>query len=169
MAKPDSSEYAPYFELYIEKVADGDILEILREQLGGFAGFLGTVGGEKAGHRYEAGKWSVKEVVGHIVDTERIFGTRALAIARCERTPLPSYDQDEYVEEANFDERTLTGLLEEFNDLRRSHLALFDSFADDIWMRRGVAGGNEVSVRGIAWILAGHLIHHETVIRERYL
>ena len=169
MAKPDSSEYAPYFETYIKKVPDGDILEILRNQLGEFADFLGTVGEDRAGHRYETGKWSVKEVVGHIVDTERILGTRALAIARGERTPLPSYDQDEYVEEANFDERTLADLMEEFDGLRRSHLALFESFADDVWMRRGVAGGNDVSVRGLAWILAGHLMHHETVMRERYL
>jgi hypothetical protein len=169
MAKPDASEYAPYFELYIKRVPDGDIVDTLRLQSRQFTDFLRSVGEERAGHRYQTGKWSVKEVVGHIVDTERIFGARALAIARGERAPLPSYDQDEYVEQADFDERTLADLMEEFDGLRRSHLVLFASFADDVWVRRGVAGGNEVSVRAIAWILAGHVIHHETVIRERYL
>ena len=169
MAKPDSSEYAPYYETYISEAPDGDILDILRGQSAEFADFLASIGEDRAGHRYEAGKWSVKEVVGHVVDTERIFGTRALAIARGERTPLPPYDQDEYVAQADFDSRTLAGLLEEFVALRRSHLVLFASFADEVWLRRGVAGGNRASVRGLAWILAGHVIHHENVIRARYL
>ena len=169
MARPDASEYAPYFETYIGKVPDGDILEILRSQAVEFADFLVSIGEERAGHRYEAGKWSVKEVIGHVVDTERIFGTRALAIARGERTPLPSFEQDDYVAQGDFDSRTLDGLLEEFIALRQSHLALFASFADDVWLRRGVAGGNESSVRGLVWIIAGHLIHHEKVLKERYL
>jgi hypothetical protein len=169
MAKPGSSEYAPYFGGYIGLVPDGEILELLKTQGKVFESFLGTVGEERAGYRYDPGKWSVKEVVGHIVDTERIFGARALAIARGERVPLPSYDQDEYVGQAEFDSRSLASLAREFEGLRRSHLELFGSFGDDVWTIRGVAGGNEVTVRAIAWILAGHLIHHEKVIRERYL
>ena len=169
MAKPESSEYAAYFGRYIGEAPDGDILDLLKEQRGAFAGFLATIGEERAGFRYEPGKWSVKEVVGHVVDTERIFGCRALAIARGEQTPLPSFEQDEYVAQADFDSRTLASLADEFEGLRRSHIELFGSFGDGAWTRRGVASGNEVTVRAIAWILAGHLIHHESVIRERYL
>lgn len=169
MAKPDPSEYNPYFERYIGTVSDGEILEILISQREAFVDFLDTVGEERASLRYAPGKWSINQVVGHIVDTERIFGARALAIVRGERAPLPSFEQDEYVEEANFDDRTLASLTAEFESLRRSHLALFGSFDDELWLRRGMAGGNEVSVRAIAWILAGHLIHHEGVIRDRYL
>ena len=169
MAKPESSEYAAYFGRYIGEAPDGDILDLLKEQRGSFAGFLATIGEERAGLRYEPGKWSVKEVVGHVVDTERIFGCRALAIARGEQTPLPSFEQDEYVAQADFDSRTLASLADEFEGLRRSHIELFGSFGDGAWTRRGVASGNEVTVRAIAWILAGHLIHHESVLRERYL
>jgi hypothetical protein len=169
VAKPDSSEYAAYFEGYIGRVPDDDIMDLLKKQRGTFADFLATVGEERAGLRYEPGKWSIKEVVGHVVDTERIFGSRALAIARGERTPLPSFDQDEYVAQADFDSRALASLADEFEGLRRSHIELFGSLGDGAWAQRGVAGGNEVSVRAIAWILAGHLVHHESVIRERYL
>jgi hypothetical protein len=169
MAKPDASEYARYFGGYIDAAPDGDILDILSAQRKSFGDFLLAITEERAGYRYDEGKWSVKEVVGHIVDTERIFGARALAIARGERAPLPSYDQDEYVERANFDSRELAGLAREFDGLRRSHVELFGSFEDDAWASRGVAGGNELTVRAIAWILAGHLNHHESVLRARYL
>ena len=169
MAKPDPSEYNPYFERYVGKVSDGDILETLFSQRGTFVDFLDTIGEDRSSLRYSPEKWSIKQVVGHIVDTERIFGARALAIVRGERAPLPSFEQDDYVAEANFDDRALVSLAAEFESLRRSHLALFGSFDDQLWLRRGMAGGNEVSVRAIAWILAGHLIHHEGVLRERYL
>jgi hypothetical protein len=169
MAKPDPSEYNPYFERYVGKVSDGDILETLVTQRGAFVEFLESIGEERASLRYSPEKWSIKQVVGHIVDTERIFGARALAIVRGEKAPLPSFEQDDYVEEANFDDRTMVSLMAEFESLRRSHLALFGSFDDGMWLRRGMAGGNEVSVRAIAWILAGHLIHHEGVIHERYV
>jgi uncharacterized damage-inducible protein DinB len=169
MAKPDPSEYNPFFERYIGEVSDGDILEILTSQLESFVDFLDSIGEERASLRYASGKWSIKQVVGHVVDTERIFGARALAIVRGERAPLPPFEQDEYVEEANFDDRTLASLTAEFENLRRSHLVLFRSFDDRLWLRKGMAGGNEVSVRAIAWILAGHLIHHEGVVRDLYL
>jgi len=169
MTRPDPSEYNPYFERYIGKVADGDILETLSRQLDDFKPLLDNIDEGKAAHRYAPGKWSIKEVVGHIVDTERIFGARALAIARGEQAPLPSFEQDDYVEEANFDGRTLASLTDEFANLRRSHLLLFASFDDEVSRRRGTAGGNSVSVRAISWILAGHLLHHQTVIKERYL
>ena len=169
MTRPDTSEYNPYFERYIGKVLGGAILEMHSAQLDEFVAFLNGVGEEKSAFRYAPEKWSVKEVVGHIIDTERIFGARALAIARRDSTPLPSFDQDAYVEGGNFDDRKLSDLVAELENLRRSHLLLFASFDDETWLQMGNAGGNDVSVRAIAWILAGHLIHHVGVVKERYL
>jgi hypothetical protein len=169
MKRPESSEYADYFDRYIGKVLDGDIRDTLSAQLDEFLGLLTNVGEEQAGFRYAPGKWSIKELVGHVVDTERIFGTRALAVARGDRTPLPSFDQDAYVEGGNFDVRTMASLSEEFANLRRSHLFLLQSFDEEEWSRRGTAGGNEFTVRAIAWTVAGHLIHHAEVLKERYL
>jgi hypothetical protein len=169
MTRPDTSEYNPYFERYIGKVPDGPIMKLLSTQQDEFVAFLDGVGEEKSAFRYAPEKWSVKQVVGHVIDTERIFGTRALAIARGDRTPLPSFDQDAYVDGGNFDDRTLSDLVAEFENLRRSLLLLFASFDDEIWLRTGNAGGNDVSVRAIPWILAGHLIHHVRVLKERYL
>lgn len=169
MTRPLPSEYNPYFETYIGKVPDSPVLETLSVQLREFTALLASIGEGNAGHRYAPGKWSVAQVVGHVVDTERIFGTRALAIARGEKAALPSFEQDKYVEQGNFDARTIGDLSEEFEHLRRSHLVLFRSFDDSTWLRRGTAGGNEVSVRAIAWIVAGHLIHHAQVLREWYL
>jgi hypothetical protein len=169
MARPDTSEFNPYFELYIGKVPDGEIVETLSIQLDEFVTFLDGVGEDKSAFRYEPKKWSIKEVVGHIIDCERIFGARALAIARRDQTPLPSFDQDVYVAEGKFDDRTLEDLIGEFEHLRRSHLSLFSSFGEDVWLQRGNAGDNEVSVGAIAWIVAGHLIHHVGVVKECYL
>jgi hypothetical protein len=169
MTRPEPSEYAPFFDRYIGKVPDGDILETLSTQLDEFLDLLAGIGEERAGFRYAQGKWSIKELVGHVVDGERIFGSRALAIARGDETPLPSFDENAYVDRANFDARTLEDLSEEFESLRRSHLALFGSFGGEEWDRRGTAGGNEFTVRAIAWTVAGHLIHHAEVLRERYL
>jgi hypothetical protein len=169
MMKPQPTEYAPYFDRYVGKVPDGDIREALSAQLDEFLDLLAGIGEEKAGFRYAREKWSIKELVGHVVDCERIMGARALAIARGDQTPLPSFDENDYVEGANFDARTLMDLSEEFENLRRSHLVLFRSFGGEEWGRRGTAGGNEFTVNAIAWTIAGHLIHHVGVLQERYL
>ncbi len=123
---------------------------------------------ELAAFRYAEGKWSVKEVVGHITDCERIFGYRALAIAREDETPLPSFDQDAYVEKGRFDNRTMTDIAVEFTTLRQSMIRLFGSFDETAWNRRGSAGDNDVTVRAIAWILVGHVNHHREVLKDRY-
>jgi uncharacterized damage-inducible protein DinB len=169
MNRPEKSEYAPYFERYVGKVPDGDIRDFLFSQLTEFGGLIGTIGEERAAYRYAEGKWSVKQVVGHIVDTERIFGYRALAIARGDKTPLPSFDQDAYVEGGGFDARSMTDIAVEFTTLRQSMIRLFGSFDEKAWLQRGSAGDNEATVRAIAWIIVGHLIHHRGVLLERYL
>ena len=168
MTRPESNEYNPYFETYIGKVPEGDIRETLFTQLDEFTDYIRDIGEDQATFRYAPEKWSVAEVVGHIIDCERVFGGRALAIVRGDKTPLPSFDQDAYVANGNFDSRTLADLAEEFSNLRRSHLVLFGSFNEAGWEQCGTAGGNEVTVRAIAWILAGHLIHHWLLLKDRY-
>jgi uncharacterized damage-inducible protein DinB len=167
--KPEANEYNPYYEKYISLVPDADVVETLERQIEDTLALLGGVTEERAAHRYEPGKWSVKQVVGHLVDAERIFAYRALAIARGDRKPLPGMDPDEYMSVANFDARTLADLADEFAHVRRSNVRMLRAFDADAWARRGVASDNEVTVRALAHIIAGHEIHHVKILRERYL
>src|SRR5215207_4038892 len=168
-ARPAKDEYAPYYEKYTSLVPEGDVVETLARQLGETLALLRSVPEDKAGSRYEPGKWSVKEVVGHIIDTERIFAYRALRFARGDRTELPGFEQDGYIEAAAFDSRTLADLAEEFEHVRRSTLKLFGNLSGEAWLRRGTASGNEVSVRALAHIAAGHELHHVNILKTRYL
>ena len=168
-ARPEASEYAAYYEKYVSLVPEGEVAETLERQLDETLALLGAVTEERAAHRYEPDKWSIKQVVGHIVDAERIFAYRALAIARGERQSLPGMDQDEYMSFANFDARTLADLVGEFEEMRRANVRMFRAFDADAWARRGVASDNEATVRAIAHIIAGHETHHVRIIRERYL
>jgi hypothetical protein len=168
-AKPQTNEYAPYYEKYVSLVPEGDVVETLESQLDDTLALLRGVKEDREGFRYAPGKWSIKEVVGHVIDTERIFSYRALAIARGEQQPLPGMDQDEYMAGANFDELTLAGLLEQFEHLRRANVLMLRGLSEEAWTRRGTASDNEVSVRAIAYIIAGHEAHHVKILRERYL
>lgn len=132
-------------------------------------GFLGSLDKATADFRYGPEKWSVKEVLGHVVDTERIFGARALCFARGEKIPLPPFEQDEYVRSAGFDKRSLSSLSREFEAVRQSTESLFDGFDEDQWNRGGVANEVHMTVRAVAYIVAGHAAHHLAVIRDRYL
>jgi hypothetical protein len=124
---------------------------------------------EQGNSRYEPGKWSIKELVGHINDAERIFGYRALRIARGDQTPLPGFEQDDFIAGANFDACTLADLTTEFELIRRSNLAMFKQLGDEAWVRRGTASDNTISVRALAYIIAGHEVHHLNILRSRYL
>lgn len=168
-ARPDANEYASYYEKYVSLVPDADVVETLERQLEDTLALLGGVAEESAGHRYEPGKWSIKQLVGHIVDAERIFAYRALAIARGERQPLPGMDQDEYMAGVDFDARTLADLADELANVRRANVLMFRALSADGWARRGVASDNEVTVRALAHIIAGHEKHHVNILRERYL
>jgi len=168
-ARPEKNEYADYYDKYVSLVPEGVVVETLERQLDDTLALLRSVGEERAGHRYAEGKWSVKEVVGHILDTERIFSYRALAIARGERQPLPGMDQEEYMAGANFDELKLSDLLEQFEHLRRANVLMLRGLSEEAWARRGTASGYEVTVRAIAYIIAGHEAHHLKILRERYL
>jgi uncharacterized damage-inducible protein DinB len=167
--RPSDSEYDPYYRPMIGLVPDQPVLSVLDEQRYEIMGFLGSLDKATADYRYRPEKWSVKEVLGHVVDTERIFGARALCFARGEERPLPPFEQDEYVRSAGFDRRSLASLSEEFEAVRRSTETLFLGFDEIQWNRDGVANEVQMSVRAVAYIVAGHAAHHMAVIRERYL
>ena len=169
IAKPDRSEYADYYDLYVSKLPDGDVLDILESQIAGTTGLLSRVGEDKAGHRYAPDKWSIKQVVGHVIDAESVFASRALWFARGNEAPLPSFEQDENVEAANFDEQMLQTLVEQLRVTRAATVAMFRSFDDDMLMRKGTASGCVFTVRAIAAIIAGHELHHKMTLEERYL
>jgi hypothetical protein len=167
--RPEPGEYAPYFERYISKVPDGDILTLLASQIGDTTRLLAGLSDQQARRRYAPGKWSVKEVVGHLADTERVLSYRALRFARGDTTPLPGFDENVLVANAGFDARPLADLLAEFDLVRRATLALFRSLDAEAARRRGVANENTVSVRALAYIIAGHERHHREILVERYL
>lgn len=167
--RPDTSEYAPYYDRYVSLVPEGDILRLLTEQLQSTLSLLEKVSESEADYAYAPGKWTIKEVLGHIIDGERVFAYRALRIARGDQTPLAGFEQDDYVRNGSFGKRTLAGMLEEFECVRRSTIHLLGSFNSEAWSRRGTASDNEVSVLALAYIIAGHERHHANVLREKYL
>lgn len=167
--RPGKSEYFEYYGTYISRVPEGDIIAILGGQLDEMLALLRGIPEEKGDYRYAPGKWSLKEVMGHIIDTERVFSYRALSFARGDSHAIPGMDQDEWVAGANFAARTLVDLVEEFRHLRAANLVLAGSFDEAILERTGEASGNHFTVRSILFILAGHAIHHMSVIKERYL
>ena len=167
--KPEPDEFAPYYSKYISLVADGDVVSTLRQQLNNSLSLLRGISEEKANSRYASDKWSLKEVVGHLLDTERIFGYRALRFARNDQTPLNGFEQDDYVRAANFGRTRLNDLADEFENVRRANIHLFRSLDDAAWLRRGAANENEVSVRALAYIIAGHELHHMGILKTRYL
>lgn len=167
--RPADDEYAPYYGTYVGKVADGDIVATLRGQVEGTLALLGSIPESRAGHRYADGKWSIRELVGHVCDTERIFAYRALRFARGDQTPLPGYDENAFVANSRLDERTLASIVGEFEVARRGTIAFLDNLFAEEWVRRGNANGKAMSVRAMAWIAAGHELHHMGILRERYL
>ena len=167
--RPQPTEYAPYYGQYIARVADGNIITILGQQIDNTLALLHGLSDAQARSRYAPGKWSVKEVVGHLMDTERIFGYRALRFARNDQTPLSGFEQNDYVQQAAFDAQSLSDLASEFEHVRRGNIHLLRGLTADSWDRRGEANANEVSVRALAYIIAGHELHHMEIIRTKYL
>lgn len=167
--RPDASEYAPFYGTYVGHVSGGDIVETLSTQHDATLTLLRGLGEDAGGLRYAPGKWSVREVIGHMSDAERIFAYRALRFARADETPLASFDENAYVTNASFDDHPLASLIDEFEAVRRATILLFASLNATEWMRRGVASKNAMSVRALAWVIAGHELHHVGLIRTRYL
>ncbi|MGB2590719.1 MAG: DinB family protein [Candidatus Acidiferrum sp.] len=168
VARPEPGEYAAYYEKYISLVPGNDVTSALESQrLQTMQLFAGR--SEREGNfRYGPNKWTVKQVLGHVTDTERIFAYRALRIARADNTPLPGFEQDGFVSNGGFNDRTLANLAEEFALVRGATLALFRSLGQEAWLRRGTASNNEVTVRALAYMTAGHELHHRQILEERY-
>lgn len=166
---PSDDEYFAYYSGYISLVTGGDLLQTLHLRFKEAESFYASVDAEKSLFRYAEGKWSIREVLGHIIDTERIMSYRALSFARGDANALPGMDQDEFMQHSNFDERDWNGMIDEFTSLRRANILMFENLPDDAWDRRGVASDHEISVRALGYIVAGHEIHHSTVVAERYL
>ena len=169
MPRPDATEFNPYYGRYIEKVPDGPIVDVLTSGMNETLALLRSIPDARGDHRYAPDKWSIKEVVGHVIDGERVFTYRALRFARNDQAPLAGFEQDDYVATGNFGSRTLRDLTDEFEAVRRATIELFRHFDETQFSRRGTAADSPVSVRALAYITAGHEIHHRTVLRERYL
>jgi len=168
-AKPDASEYLPYYGRYIALVPDGDVLSTLERQMRESQSLLSALPPAVGSYRYAPDKWSVNEMIGHMIDTERIFSVRALRFSRADTSPLPGFEQDDYVRNASFDAFPLSELATEFETVRHSTLFLFRHLTEEAWMRKGVASNAEITVRALAYIIAGHELHHLQVLRARYL
>lgn len=169
MNRPTQSEYAPYYESYVSHVSENDILPVLRSQMDELDVLLGRVEPHQETFRYAEGKWTIREIVGHLIDGERVFGYRSLCIARGESQNLPGFDQNDYMITAPYHRIDLEDLLSEFRLVRLSNIAMFRTLDEAAWVRTGTANDNQVSVRALAFIMAGHLRHHMNVLRERYL
>ena len=167
--RPDSSEYSPYYASYVAKVPDGDLLRTLEANIEETMSLLTAVPEAKGNFTYAPGKWTLKEVVGHLSDAERVFSYRALRIARGDTIPLPGFDQQAWAPNAAANSRTLADLLGELRVVRASTLALLRHLPPESVGRVGTASDTPVSVRALAWIIAGHERHHLGIIRERYL
>ncbi len=167
--RPDPSEYAAYASIYVDLVDGDDILRAFEVQLAETVALLQPVSDEAAQSAYAPGKWTVKEVLGHIIDTERIFAYRALRIARGDTTELPGFEQDDYIRGANYNAVPLSVLLHEFRAVRQATLALYRNLPHEAWVRRGTVNGYSATVRGLAFTSAGHERHHVKILRERYL
>jgi uncharacterized damage-inducible protein DinB len=167
--RPDPSEYFTYYDTYVRRVPDRDVLSVLAEGIADTLALLAEVSPEQEEYRYAPGKWSVRDVVGHLIDAERVFAHRALHFARRDPASLPPMEEGEYARASNAGRRRLRELADELEAVRRSSVLLFRSFDDELLDLRGTASGYEFSVRSIPYIIAGHEIHHRSVLVERYL
>jgi DinB superfamily len=169
MKRPEKTEYAAYYETYVSLVEESDITSALQNQADELREIFSQMSDEKGLYRYADGKWSIKELLGHLIDGERVFAYRALRFARADKTELAGFDQDPYIENANFDAVKLSDLLDEMLFLRKANTLFFNNLNEEAWNRTGVASENEISVRAIAYILVGHIRHHVKILKERYL
>ena len=166
--QPKPDEYSPFHHNYISKLGDGDIVAILSELKDSSYNFLINIPAAKADYAYAEGKWTIKEVIGHMIDAERTFGYRILAFSRGQKE-LPGFEEDEYVARSTFKSRTLADLAEEFRSVREANMFLFRSLTLQQLLATGIANGNIISVRALLYIAAGHEMHHVNLIKERYL
>jgi uncharacterized damage-inducible protein DinB len=163
------NEYASFYATYIKAIENVELIEELEISLHDFIKFVQNIPLDKFDFRYAEGKWTIKDIIQHLIDAERVFSYRALRISRNDKTPLPGFEENDYVDNTNANGRSIQDLLTEFSAVRHSSLLLFKSFSDEQLTRIGIASGQEVSVRAIGFIIIGHQKHHQKVFAERYL
>src|ERR1041385_978144 len=169
MNRPAETEFAPYYQNYVNQVSENDVIAVLRSELDDLDVLLDRVPADRETYAAAEGKWTIREIVGHLIDGERVFGYRAFCIARGERQNLPGFEQDDYLQTAPYNNIDLEDLLSELRLVRLANIAMFRTLDEESWSRTGLANNNEVSVRAIAFIMAGHVRHHMNVLREKYL
>ena len=169
MTRPAATEAAPYYFHYIDLVADGDVVGTLEQQLSETHTFLKSISEEQSLHSYAPGKWTMRQMLNHVNDGERVFLYRALWFARGFPEPLPSFDQDVGVAGSDANNVSWADLVEEFRNIRQATISFFKNLSEDAWSRTGIASDNPFTVRALAYIIAGHTTHHQMVIKERYL
>lgn len=168
MNRPQPNEYASFYAGYIAAVPD-DVLSTLEEQADTFLSFIKNIPAQVGDFAYAEGKWTLKQLVGHVIDTERIMTYRLLTIVRNDQVSLPGFDENEYVVNAHFQDRSLLDLATEFHYLRRANCSFYNSLNEIELSRSGVANGNQISAKALLYIIAGHVMHHRNIIEERYL
>jgi hypothetical protein len=166
--RPGQAEFAPFYTGYVSLVPEADIMAVLEGQAADVRRQAQMFSPEREQFRYADGKWSVREVLGHVTDAERVFGFRAFCFSRGDENPLPGFDENEYVSRSGFDRFSLADLVQEFGQLREANLAVLRRLDGDAWRRMGTASGNPVSVRALAYIMAGHVRHHLHILSTRY-
>jgi hypothetical protein len=169
LQRPQEGEFNPYYEKYIARVGDGDFVETLARQADETLAILRAIPENMAAHAYAPGKWTIKELVGHVCDAERIFAYRLLRFARGDQTPLASFDENAYAPAGQFEQRTLASLIEELAAIRAATIALVAGLPAEAWLNTGPASGWPISVRALAYIIAGHELHHREILLTRYL
>ena len=169
MTKPEKSEYDPYYERYISLVDENSLLETLAAQPGELKNQFASMPDEQGLYAYAEGKWTIKEVLGHLIDGERMFAYRIFRISRGDKTPIEGFEQDGYIENAYSNSRSMADLIEEFRLLRDANIFFFRNLRQDDWLRTGTANKAAISVRALAYIMAGHIRHHIDILRDRYI
>jgi uncharacterized damage-inducible protein DinB len=169
ITRPDADEYAPYYHTYISQIQSNNLIEALKNAKGSIVSFLQSIPLDKLDYRYQADKWSIKEIIIHLMDAERIFMYRALRFARNDSTSVSGFDENDYAAESNAADRSLQSLLDEYTAVRHSTIEFFKNIPANITLRSGIANGKQISVRALGFVIAGHELHHMAVIRERYL
>jgi DinB family protein len=167
--RPETSEYAEYYGKYTGRIPGTNVLPVLEQQLESTLALFRKIDERKAEFQYAPGKWSIKQLVGHIIDSERVFAYRALVFSRNDTTALPGFDQDKWAGQSNYSGLTMAEITAEFEAVRRATIALFRNVEPAAWNRKGTANGKEVTVRALAFITAGHLDHHIEILKSRYL
>ena len=169
MNRPSKNEYAEYYETYVSLVTETDIVAAMQSQLDEAEQLFAEISEEKSLFAYAEDKWTIKEVIGHLIDAEKIFSYRALRISRADKTPIEGFEQNDYVENANFNQIKLADLIEELELARKSTVLFFSNLTDEAWLRIGTSNDLPVSVRALAFMMVGHIRHHFNILRERYL